>query len=104
MENFIVRRNRMIWMTALTFVGVLVLAAESGSRAQQPGATAAAPVGVFESHSDVGAVLHPGSVEYDAAKRSYTIAGSGENMWSTKDAFEFVWKKMFGDVTLTADI
>src|SRR5260370_18469553 len=104
MENFMVRRNRMIWMTALTFVAVLVLAAENGSRAQQPGATAGAPGGVFESHSDVGAVLHPGSVEYDAAKRSYTIAGSGENMWLGSDAFQFVWKKMSGDLTLTADI
>jgi len=43
-------------------------------------------------------------VEYDAAKRSYTIVGSGENMWLANDAFQFVWKKMSGDVTLTADI
>src|SRR5262249_2066269 len=28
----------------------------------------------------------------------------GENMWSTADAFQFVWKKMSGDVSLTADI
>ncbi len=61
-------------------------------------------VGVFEGHGDVGAVLHAGSVEYDAAKKTYTISGSGENMWSTEDAFQFVWKKVSGDVTLTADI
>src|SRR6266852_3434384 len=29
---------------------------------------------------------------------------SGENMWFTSDAFQFVWKKMSGDITLTADI
>jgi len=63
-----------------------------------------APVGIFEDHSDVGTVLHTGSVDYDAAKHTYTIAGSGENMWSTADAFQFVWKKASGDVTLTADI
>jgi TolB protein len=63
-----------------------------------------APVGIFESHSDVGAVLHSGSVEYEAGKKTYTISGSGENMWSTADAFQFVWKKMSGDVSLTADI
>ena len=63
-----------------------------------------APVGLFESHGDVGAVLHAGSVEYDAAQRTYTISGSGENMWSTVDAFQFAWKKMSGDVSLTADI
>src|SRR5262249_30277637 len=63
-----------------------------------------AAVGAFENHGDVGTVLHPGSVEYDAARKSYTITGSGENMWSTADAFHFVWKKMSGDVSLTADI
>ena len=41
---------------------------------------------------------------YDPAKQSYTISGSGENMWFAADAFQFVWKKMSGDVTLTADI
>jgi TolB protein len=61
-------------------------------------------IGMFEDHADVGTVLHPGSVEYDATKKTYTIAGSGENMWSTADAFQFVWKKLSGDVTLAADI
>ena len=67
-------------------------------------AQTAAPVGIFESHADVGTVLHPGSVEYDAGKKTYTISGSGENMWSVADAFQFAWKKMSGDVSLTADI
>jgi TolB protein len=61
-------------------------------------------LGIFEDHADVGSVLHAGSVEYDAAKKTYTIAGSGENMWSTTDAFQFVWKRLSGDVTLAADI
>ena len=61
-------------------------------------------IGSFENHSDVGTVLHPGAVEYDSAKRSYTISGSGENMWSVADAFQFAWKRMSGDVSLSADI
>jgi len=61
-------------------------------------------LGIFESHNDVGTVLHPGSVDYDASKRTYTISGSGENMWFAADAFQFAWKKISGDVTLTADI
>jgi len=60
--------------------------------------------GIFESHADVGTVFHPGSVEYDAAKHTYMIAGSGENMWFDHDAFQFVWKKVSGDATLAADI
>ena len=63
-----------------------------------------APLGIFEAHTDVGTVLHPGSVDYDAAKKTYTISGSGENMWLAEDAFQFAWKKVSGDVTLTADI
>jgi TolB protein len=65
---------------------------------------ASSPVGIFENHEDVGTVLHPGKVEYDPAKPAYTISGSGENMWATKDAFHFAWKKLSGDVTFTADI
>jgi TolB protein len=61
-------------------------------------------LGIFDAHTDVGSVLHAGSVQYDPAKKTYTITGSGENMWSTADAFQFVWKKISGDVTLTADI
>jgi len=70
-----------------------------------PAQEKAAGVGTFESHGDVGKMLHAGSVNYDAAKNSYTIAGSGENMWLGNDAFHFAWKKMSGEaVTLTADI
>ena len=61
-------------------------------------------VGIFESHADVGTVLHPGSVDYDKAHQTYTMSGSGENMWLATDAFQFAWKKISGDVTLTADI
>ena len=64
----------------------------------------AVALGVFEGRGGVGTVLHAGSVEYDAGKKSYTIAGSGENMWFKADAFQFAWKKMTGDVTLSADI
>jgi TolB protein len=103
MEDFIVDRKQIVYLT-LALASVSVLIAEDGARGQQSGAQAAAPAGIFESHGDVGTVLHPGSVEYDAAKRSYTIAGSGENMWFANDAFQFVWKKMSGDLTLTADI
>jgi TolB protein len=68
------------------------------------GQTPPAAIGLFESHGDVGEVLHQGSVMHDAAKGSYTITGSGENMWSTADGFQFVWKKVSGDISLAADI
>jgi len=62
------------------------------------------PHGIFTDHQDVGTVLHPGSVVYDEVNHSYTLSGSGENMWFGVDDFHFVWKKVSGDVALTADI
>jgi TolB protein len=62
------------------------------------------PVGMFEGHQDVGTVLHPGSTSYDSGKQSYTLTGSGENMWFGMDDFQFAWKKMSGDVAISADI
>ncbi len=62
------------------------------------------PLGLFESHADVGVVLHPGTFAFDPTAKTYTVTASGENMWATKDAFHFVWKKMSGDFALTADI
>jgi TolB protein len=61
-------------------------------------------IGLFDGHQDVGTVLTAGSADYDSATRSYTLSASGENMWATADAFQFVWKKISGDVRLTADI
>jgi len=80
---------------------VLLLAiAFSQSQAQTP----SGPVGMFEGHGDVGTVLHPGSTEYDATRKTYTLTGSGTNMWLAEDDFQFAWKKMAGDVSLTAEI
>ena len=62
------------------------------------------PHGIFTDHQDVGTVLHPGSVVYDETNHTYTISGSGENMWFGIDDFHFAWKKVSGDVALTADI
>jgi TolB protein len=100
MEELNVFRRKIVWLTALAGTLALVCAAQNSARAEHsPTGT-----GTFEGHGDVGNVLHAGSVEYDAAERSYTIAGSGENMWFASDAFQFAWKKVSGDVTLTADI
>jgi hypothetical protein len=70
-------------------------------------ATAGAPeasLGLFEGHRDIGSVGRTGSVEYDSNLQSYLVAGGGENMWFTNDAFHFVWKQVTGDVALAADI
>ncbi len=80
------------------------LAGKFPTKEQPPTSPPSTPLGIFEHQADVGTVLHPGSVAYDATTRSYTVAGSGENMWATRDAFHFAWKQVSGDVALTADI
>jgi len=105
MEVFTVRRKKIAWLMLLAGVFVVIFVAPNSASPDQTAAGAAtSPTGIFEGFGDVGTVLHAGSVEYDEAKRRYTIAGSGENMWFAGDAFQFAWKKVSSDVTLTADI
>jgi TolB protein len=61
-------------------------------------------LGIFEGQTDVGTVLPPGTAQFDPGQKTYTLTGSGANMWMTRDVFHFVWKKVSGDVSLSADI
>ena len=60
--------------------------------------------GQFEDSRDIGSVKMAGSVVYDDAKKTYTVAGGGENMWATTDAFHYVWRRVSGDFSIAADI
>src|SRR5664279_3217183 len=85
---------------ALFCVGVLSVAALPALVAQ----SRPEPLGLFEDHANVGTVLHPGSAHYDRASGTYAVTGSGENMWFGEDDFHFVWKRVSGDVAISADI
>ncbi len=63
-----------------------------------------ANLGLFEGAGDVGSPAHKGSVVYDTAKKEYRITGGGNNMWAKRDDFFFVWKKVEGDVAITANV
>jgi TolB protein len=104
-------RTVISFCAAVTFAATgaltLNLLVNANARASATSAVAAAkggPVGMFEDHTDVGKVLHPGTTEYDDKAKTYTITGSGENMWMTADGFQFAWKKMSGDFSITANI
>lgn len=62
------------------------------------------PIGIFQSQSDIGAAVVPGSASYDASTKSYTINSAGYNIWYSRDEFRYLWKKMSGDVSLAADV
>jgi len=61
-------------------------------------------LGVFTNNSDVGNTKTVGTTRYDLEKQSYTISGSGENIWSQKDEFQFAYRKMSGDFILRANV
>ena len=61
-------------------------------------------LGIFTNQGSVGQTTPGSTAQYDAAKGEYRITGGGANVWGTSDAFYFVWKKVSGDVTLTADV
>jgi TolB protein len=61
-------------------------------------------LGVFTNEGSVGQTPPGSKAQYDAVKGEYRITGGGANMWAATDAFYFVWKKVSGDVTLSADI
>jgi TolB protein len=62
------------------------------------------PPGIFETHSDIGKVGIPGSVNYIPETQEYTMEGSGKNTWFDRDEFHFLYKKIKGDFILTANV
>ncbi len=61
-------------------------------------------IGIFEGQGDVGDVKPKGTATYNAQNQQYTLISSGANVWGTKDAFHFLWRKIKGDFILTANI
>lgn len=61
-------------------------------------------LGIFEGNGDIGKVGHAGSLQFDPVDSTYTLSGSGTNMWFQSDEFHFVWKKVSGDISLAANI
>ena len=64
----------------------------------------AADLGPFEAQGDIGKTSKSGSVDFSPGNNSFLVAGGGENMWFTNDAFHFVWKRLSGDFALQAAI
>jgi len=57
-------------------------------------------LGLFEANGDVGAVKHAGAVSYDQAEQTYSIQGSGKNLWFDQDEFHWAWTSIKGDFIL----
>lgn len=62
------------------------------------------PLGVFATSGDVGAPAIKGSTTYDAASGQYRMTGAGANMWAKRDEFQYAWKEMTGNFTVTTTL
>jgi hypothetical protein len=100
-ETFIVHW-KMIGPQQLALTSALALGfiASSIAFAQAAGSG----LGIFQSQSDVGSVVPPGTASFDAATGVYTVRSAGANLWVNVDGFHIVWKRVSGDVSLTADV
>ncbi len=58
----------------------------------------------FEANADIGAVVKSGLTQYDPVTKEFRMTGAGGNIWGTEDAFQFTWKRISGDFTLSAEI
>jgi TolB protein len=61
-------------------------------------------VGIFQGQSDVGSVSPSGTAAYDPRIDAYALTSAGANTWYHVDGFHYLWKKVSGDWTLTADV
>src|ERR1700736_5997946 len=57
-------------------------------------------LGIFTSSGDVGGPAIKGAAEFSNGQ--YRITGSGANIWAKQDQFQYVWREMTGNFTVTA--
>ena len=60
-------------------------------------------LGLFQHHLDIGNPKITGSASYDPVTHTYTMSGSGYNIWFNRDEFQYLFKKIKGDFTATAN-
>ena len=71
---------------------------------RRPSKTTNTPIGIFGGQTDVGSALIPGSASYNTESKQYIINSAGYNIWYQRDEFQFLWKKLSGDVSLAGTV
>lgn len=60
-------------------------------------------IGAFGQSLDIGNPKLAGSSEYNKKAKEYRLRGSGYNIWFQRDEFQYLFKKINGDFTVTAE-
>lgn len=56
-------------------------------------------LGVFTNSGDVGGPALPGATEF--ANGLYRMTGAGANIWDRRDQFQYAWKELSGNFSVT---
>jgi TolB protein len=59
-------------------------------------------LGIFTNSGDVGGPAMKGSTQFSDGQ--YRITGAGANIWAKQDQFQYVWREMTGNFTVTATL
>ncbi len=60
-------------------------------------------IGMFQNNQDIGEPKIKGSASYDSNDQSYTLSGSGYNIWFERDEFQYLYNTIEGDFIITAN-
>jgi TolB protein len=82
----------MKYMISIIFCGLVGFASAQNS-----------PEGIFKKTTDIGNPVKKGSSLYDPSDQSYTLKGSGYNIWFERDEFYFLYNEIKGDFMMTAN-
>jgi regulation of enolase protein 1 (concanavalin A-like superfamily) len=63
-----------------------------------------ANLGAFTNSGDVGGPAIKGSAGFNASNGQYKITGSGANIWAKQDQFQYVWREITGNFSVTTTI
>lgn len=91
-------------LSPLVRVAVAAIAAATLGTLSSTSVDTRSGLGYFDATTDVGAPAIAGSTSYDAGLQTYTLTGSGTNMWATKDEFQFAYRKLSGNFILRAHV
>jgi Tol biopolymer transport system component len=60
-------------------------------------------IGIFKFNKDIGKPKNAGAAEYDPSAQTYTLKGSGYNIWFERDEFNYLYNRLGGDFIMTAN-
>jgi len=87
-----------------SFVKIIFIALPLLLNQTAHGQQAVGGLGEFEQATDVGKVDIPGKSAFIPGKNQYRITGNGANIWYKEDAFQFLSRRLSGDIVFTMEI